>query len=55
MKKKFIGYFVIAFVAFWLFSDPDGLGNSANLAITNAWNVIKTIFVGLMTFFRSFS
>jgi len=50
-KKKIFWYLVLAFILFWLFSDPDGLARSAGVAVGKAWELLQALFNGLITFF----
>lgn len=50
--KKIFWIFVIGFLLFWLFSDPDGLAESAGVAFDKAWELLEALFSGLIRFFE---
>ncbi len=49
-KRIFWG-FVILFLLFWAFSDPNGLADSASVAFGKAWDLLEALFNGLIDFF----
>ncbi len=53
--KKIFWTFVVVFLLFWLFSDPDGLADSAGVAFSKAWELLQTLFNGLIQVFDQLS
>lgn len=49
--KKIVWGLVILFLLFWLFSDPNGLADSAGIAFSKAWDLLTALFNGLIDFF----
>ncbi len=52
-KKKALLALVIAFVAFWMFSDPGGLADAAKNAASTAWSILVRVLDTLLGFVRA--
>lgn len=50
--KKIFWILVVGFLLFWLFSDPDGLADSAGVAFSQGWDLLQAFFNGLIRFFE---
>lgn len=48
--KKLIGLLVIVFLGFWMFTDPNGLAETAKTAGTNGWALTTQLFDGVIDF-----
>lgn len=48
--KKLIGVVVIVFLGFWMFTDPNGLAESAKSAGAEAWSLTEQAFAGIIDF-----
>lgn len=48
--KKLIGVVVVVFLGFWMFTDPNGLAESAKSAGSGAWALTTQLFSGVIDF-----
>ncbi|WP_181407663.1 hypothetical protein [Nocardioides sambongensis] len=48
--KKLIGVVVVVFLGFWMFTDPDGLAETAKSAGAGAWALTTQLFSGVIDF-----
>ena len=51
--KKGVGLLLILFLGFWLVQDPTGLASSAQSAGSGLWDLLVTLFDGMLEFFQS--
>ena len=52
--KKLLLVLVVVFVGFWLFTDPNGLADSATAGAASAWGLMTQLFEALISFVRAF-
>ncbi|MEQ6901889.1 hypothetical protein [Nocardioides sp. YIM 152588] len=50
--KKLIAVVVIAFVGFWMFTDPRGLADLTKTAAEGGWELTQELFNGIIDFLR---
>jgi hypothetical protein len=48
--KKLLGLVVVVFLGFWMFTDPNGLAETAKTAGSNGWDLTAQAFGGLIDF-----
>jgi hypothetical protein len=48
--KKLLLVLLVVFLGWWMFTDPDGLADSAVAAAEWAWSVLVTLFQGMIRF-----
>ncbi|HWI44445.1 MAG TPA: hypothetical protein VNS81_12560 [Nocardioides sp.] len=48
--KKLLGVVVIAFLGFWMFTDPNGLAATSKTAATQGWSLTTQLFTGVIDF-----
>lgn len=48
--KKLLLVLLVVFLGWWMFTDPDGLADSAIAAAEWAWGVLVTLFQGMIRF-----
>lgn len=53
--KKVVLVLVLVFVGFWMFTDPSGLAESAKMAAAEGWDLLVTLFEGLIEFLGELS
>lgn len=51
--KKVIALVVIVFLGFWMFTDPNGLAETAKSAGSNGWDLTTDAFNGIIDFVRA--
>ena len=49
--KKIVIVVVVVFLGFWMFTDPDGLADTAEAAGAEAWTVTRQLFGAVIDFF----
>lgn len=50
MAKKLVGVVLVVFVGFWMFTDPDGLAETAKSAGSSGWDLTTEAFGGVIDF-----
>lgn len=48
--KKIAGLVVIAFLGFWMFTDPNGLAATSKTVATEGWSIATQLFTGVIDF-----
>ncbi|GAA4802390.1 hypothetical protein ACFQ0K_12890 [Nocardioides caeni] len=48
--KKLIAVLAVVFLGFWMFTDPDGLAETAKSAGSEGWALTSQAFAGIIDF-----
>ncbi|WP_370290101.1 hypothetical protein [Nocardioides sp.] len=48
--KKLLGLAVVAFLVFWMFTDPSGLADTSKSAADSGWTLTQDAFNGIIDF-----
>lgn len=50
IPKKVLIVLVVAFLGFWMFTDPNGLAKAASAGAAGSWDLAQQLFTAIIAF-----